>query len=604
MSYKLNKTDGTLLVDLIDGSIDTATTSLTLIGKNYSGFGEVINENYIKLLESFSNSTSPLNPIAGQVWWDTSDARLKVYTGTSFNPVGAPFVQSSQPGMVAGDLWINNNEDQLYFFDGIGVPTLAGPAYSSQQGKSGFIIVSRLDTQSRNRTCADLYVGGTLMAVMSAIEFTPATAITGITGNVKKGINVIDTNSSTGFTYQGVADKALNLIKADGTSVSADSFLSSIADGSTTGSLQVLNSNGITVGPNANQIMKIVGNSFVTENARIDDDYIIKVTSSAAGSQVIDALHIDASTKRVGIFQDTPLHTLDVTGDMRVTGNLIVEGNSASIDVATLRVEDKQIELAITSDSTLLDDAGVNDAGLLVRVTGDDKSFTWKNATKAWTSSEHMDIVTGKSYKIGGTDVLSATTLASSVTSATGLTTIGTLGALSVDNMNLNNATITTTALGLTITSADTITISNSRKITGVGAPTTGADVANKTYVDERIAGSSISFSMDITSLNDTQIASVINDLVPAASVSNGTTARIHGTSLTGATVTGIDVGAVLTKSFITVDKNGTENQSVLQDIGFTNATGTVAVAVSRSLKQFITSGGNWTFDQNLTSSV
>jgi hypothetical protein len=604
MSYKLNKTDGTLLVDLIDGSIDTATTSLTLIGKNYSGFGEVINENYIKLLESFSNSTSPLNPIAGQVWWDTSDARLKVYTGTSFNPVGAPFVQSSQPGMVAGDLWINNNEDQLYFFDGTGDPTLAGPAYSSQQGKSGFIIVSRLDTQSRNRTCADLYVAGTLMAVMSAIEFTPATAIAGITGNVKKGINVIDTDSSTGFTYQGVADKALNLIKADGTSVSADSFLSALTDGSTTGSLQVLNSNGITVGPNANQIMKIVGNSFVTENARIDDDYIIKVTSSAAGSQVIDALHIDASTKRVGIFQDTPLHTLDVTGDMRVTGNLIVEGNSASIDVATLRVEDKQIELAITSDSTLLDDAGVNDAGLLVRVTGDDKSFTWKNATKAWTSSEHMDIVTGKSYKIGGTDVLSATTLASSVTSATGLTTIGTLGALSVDNMNLNGATITTTALGLTITSADTITISNSRKITGVGAPTAGADVANKTYVDEQIAGSSISFSMDITSLNDTQIASVINDLVPAASVSNGTTARIHGTSLTGATVTGIDVGAVLTKSFITVDKNGTENQSVLQDIGFTNATGTVAVAVSRSLKQFITSGGNWTFDQNLTSSV
>ena len=414
MSYKLNKTDGTLLVDLIDGSIDTASTSLTLVGKNYSGFGEVINENYIKLLENFSNTAAPSNPLTGQLWWDSTDQRLQVYNGTVWKSSGGPIVQNTQPQMVAGDLWINNNEDQLYFFDGTGDPTLAGPAYSSQQGKSGFIIVSRLDTQSRNRTCADLYVGGTLMAVMSAIEFTPATAITGITGNVKKGINVIDTNSSTGFTYQGVADKALNLIKADGTSVSADSFLSAITDGSTTGSLQVLNSNGITVGPNANQIMKIVGNSFVTENARIDDDYIIKVTSSAAGSQVIDALHIDASTKRVGIFQDTPLHTLDVTGDMRVTGNLIVEGNSASIDVATLRVEDKQIELAITSDSTLLDDAGVNDAGLLVRVTGDDKSFTWKNATKAWTSSEHMDIVTGKTYKIGGTDVLSTTTLASS----------------------------------------------------------------------------------------------------------------------------------------------------------------------------------------------
>lgn len=604
MSYKLNKTDGTLLVDLIDGSIDTASTSLTLVGRNYSGFGEYLNENYIKLLESFSNSTSPLNPVTGQVWWDTSDGRLKVYNGTQFKAVGGPFVQSSQPAMVAGDLWINNNDDQLYFFDGSGSPVLAGPLYTTTQGKSGFEIVSRLDVQSRTRTCADLYIGGTLMAIMSNITFTPGTAIPGFTGDVKKGINVLDTNSATGFTLQGIADKALNLIKADGTSVSADSFLSAVADGTTTGALQVLNSNGLTIGPNANQIMKVVGNSFVTENARIDDDYVIKVTSSAAGSLAIDAVHIDASTKRVGIFQDTPLHTLDVTGDMRVTGNLIVEGSSASIDVSTLRVEDKQIELAITNDSTLLNDAGVDDAGMVIRVTGDDKNFTWKNATKAWTSSEHMDLSTGKTYKIAGSTVLSTTTLASSVTSATGLTTVGTLGNLQVDNTNINAATITTTALGLTITSADTITISNSKKITGVGAPTADADVTNKLYVDQQIAGSAIAFSMDITGLNDSQIALVINDLVPASSVANGTTARIHGTTLAGATVTGIDITAVATKSFIAVDANGTQNQSVVQDIGFTNATGSVAVSTTRSLKQFITSSGNWTFDQNLTSSV
>ena len=109
MSYKLNKTDGTLLVDLIDGQIDTASTSITLVGKNYSGFGEFLNENYIKLLENFSNSTSPVNPITGQVWWDSSDSRLKVYNGTTFKAVGGPFVQPTQPTMVAGDLWINNN---------------------------------------------------------------------------------------------------------------------------------------------------------------------------------------------------------------------------------------------------------------------------------------------------------------------------------------------------------------------------------------------------------------------------------------------------------------------------------------------------------------
>ena len=55
MSYQLNKTDGTLLTALIDGQIDTASTNLTLVGKNYTGYGEAFNENFIKLLENFSN---------------------------------------------------------------------------------------------------------------------------------------------------------------------------------------------------------------------------------------------------------------------------------------------------------------------------------------------------------------------------------------------------------------------------------------------------------------------------------------------------------------------------------------------------------------------
>ena len=135
--------------------------------------------------------------------------------------------------------------------------------------------------------------------------------------------------------------------------------------------------------------------------------------------------------------------------------------------------------------------------------------------------------------------------------------------------MGFDGSTITTTAVGLQITSADTIIINNSRKITGVGAPTDNTDVANKLYVDQSIQGAAIAFSMDITGLNDTQIALVINDLVPASGVANGT-----------------------------------QNESVLQDIGFTNATGSVSLTITRSLKQFVTSSGSWVFDQNLTSSV
>ena len=118
MSYQLNKTDGTLLASLIDGQIDTASTNLTFVGKNYTGYGEAFNENFIKLLENFSNSSAPSTPLTGQVWWDSSAGRLKVYDGTVWKASGGPFVQSTVPSMVAGDLWINNLTNQVYAFDG------------------------------------------------------------------------------------------------------------------------------------------------------------------------------------------------------------------------------------------------------------------------------------------------------------------------------------------------------------------------------------------------------------------------------------------------------------------------------------------------------
>ena len=605
MAYKLNKTDGSLLVDLIDGTIDVNSTSITLVGRNYTGYGEAFNENFIKILENFSNSNSPVNPIKGQLWWDTGEARLKVYEGSVFKAVGGPFVQKEQPNMVAGDLWMDNVNNQLYFYDGSDL-TLAGPIYKAGQGETGFRIESVLDTQDRSRTLASLYLGngtdGTTSraAVISNVEFTPAVgqAITGITGNVKKGINIIEKDS---FLFEGTADAAKALIKADGTKVGADNFVSATSDNVVTGSLTVSNSAGVTIGPNANQVLSIIGNSFVTANQQLDENYTIKVTSTAAGSQQVDAVFVDAANQRVGIFDNTPEYTLDVAGDIRVTGNLIVEGSSASIDVSTLRVEDKQIELAITSDSTLLTDSGVDDAGMVIRVTGADKKWTWIQATNSWTTTENINVTTGNEYKIAGTSVLNATTLGSSVT-ASSLTSVGTLTSLDVDNININGSTITGQT-GIVVAAGGDINVS-SQKITALALPTQDTDAASKVYVDEQIAGAAISFSMDTTGLNDTQIGLVLNDLVPAGSVANGTTARIHCTTLGGANVTGIDIAAVATKSFIAVDAAGVQNESVLQDIGFTNATGTVTVSVTRALKEYITSGGSWTFSQNLVSSV
>ena len=137
MAYQINKTDGTIVATVADGQIDNVSTDLTLIGKNYSGFGEALNENFIKLLENFADTAQPTNPIRGQIWFDSSELKLKVYTGTSFVPVSSATISTNQPSTLGvGDLWYNDVAEQLYFFDGNNAILLA-PAYSANQGKSG-----------------------------------------------------------------------------------------------------------------------------------------------------------------------------------------------------------------------------------------------------------------------------------------------------------------------------------------------------------------------------------------------------------------------------------------------------------------------------------
>ena len=115
MAYQINKTNGDLLVNLVDGQVNTQTTDISLIGRNYSGFGESINENFVKMLENFTNTQAPATPLTGQLWYDSGEARLKLYDGAQFKSAGGPIVSPTQPQMVTGDLWIDNQNNKLYF---------------------------------------------------------------------------------------------------------------------------------------------------------------------------------------------------------------------------------------------------------------------------------------------------------------------------------------------------------------------------------------------------------------------------------------------------------------------------------------------------------
>ena len=89
MPYNINKTDGSLLVTVEDGTVDASSTSLTLLGKNYPGYGEILNENLVRLLENFSNSSPPAGAIEGQIWYDRANKTLKVWNGTDYIITGS-----------------------------------------------------------------------------------------------------------------------------------------------------------------------------------------------------------------------------------------------------------------------------------------------------------------------------------------------------------------------------------------------------------------------------------------------------------------------------------------------------------------------------------
>jgi hypothetical protein len=628
MSYQLNKTDGTLLTALIDGQIDTESTNLVLVGRNYSGYGEYFNENFIKLLENFSSTAAPSNPLKGQLWWNSTDQRLQVYDGSIWKSSGGPIVQNTQPQMVAGDLWIDNLNNQVYAFDGTDL-MLMGPQYTVTQGKSGFEIGSILDSQSRSRTVANLYVGGTLSAVISSIEFTPqyAQRILGLVtaanpnGIIKVGMNIIDTAN---FKFRGTADSANALVTAGGVVRAADSFLPSTASGITTGTLTIQNSGGLTIGLSQNNVQKVVGPRFYIENQLTDHDLSLRVKSSSFGAISVDAIYVDASTARVGIFTTNrlPAYTLDVEGDLRVTGNFIVEGSQTSIDVATLRVEDKNIEIAKTAAGVTLTGANADNAGLILDTSDvGSKTWTWITAQDAWTSNVNVDISSiTKTYQIGGVDKLTNDTLVN-VTKALDLDQVGTLTVLQVDEININGKVISSTndmaftsTAGIAITGGGDINVTDTQKITGVGkaisareaarlgaTESTAGTVATKEYVDEEIATDPVVFSIDITGLGtgatlQSAVAAYLNDLYPATALNTNKIGRLHTTSYAGATVEGVDVESAKNVSYIAVDSNGTQNESVVQDIVFNaeGASGLVVLTPARALMIYKSNGSAW----------
>lgn len=92
MAYTVNLSNGNTLTIVEDGQVDLTTTTIALVGKNFSGYGEYINENFVRMLEHFASDSSPSSPIIGQLWYHSPTKDLRVWTGSSWSSTSRPSI--------------------------------------------------------------------------------------------------------------------------------------------------------------------------------------------------------------------------------------------------------------------------------------------------------------------------------------------------------------------------------------------------------------------------------------------------------------------------------------------------------------------------------
>ena len=265
MAYTINLTNGTIFATIADGTINTAS-SQTLIGKNYAGYGQFLDDNFIHLLECGSNSTPPGAPLTGQLWWDSSASLLKVYNGTIFKTISAATASSSTPtNNVTGDLWYDTTNAQLKVYTGT-TWLVVGPAYTSGTGVTGAIATTIVDNTSVSHVVVELYVNDSIVGIVSKdAAFTPQVAISGYT-TVRPGITLSTLIGAQVPLFQGTATLAQGL-------TSGNIFMLNNANTSTSGTLSVINNTGLFVGSNSDLNIGVVGTSVniknVTSNGNI-----------------------------------------------------------------------------------------------------------------------------------------------------------------------------------------------------------------------------------------------------------------------------------------------------------------------------------------------
>jgi hypothetical protein len=280
MAYQIDRFNGTFLVQVEDQTLNSTATDLRFVGRNYSGYGEIENENFLHLLENFANSSAPPRAISGQTWFDTTTKKLKIYDGNKFKvTTGAESSATAPAGLTAGDFWWDNQNEQIRVWNGTEF-ILVGPEKSPIYGDTATVPAVVKDSVGSDQQIIKFQVGGETIAIVSRSTFNLNTVINPITGFglLNPGINFINSNPTTGETssthrFVGTASNAERL-----GGFTVDSFLRS---GNTNFVSQVsFKDNGFIVGDQNDFRLTILNGATPTLESTSNSPFIFRISNN------------------------------------------------------------------------------------------------------------------------------------------------------------------------------------------------------------------------------------------------------------------------------------------------------------------------------------
>tara|TARA_B110000046_G_scaffold182047_1_gene215290 strand:+ start:1542 stop:2957 length:1416 start_codon:yes stop_codon:yes gene_type:complete len=374
MAYTINKTDGTVITTITDGTVDN-TTSLQLFGKSYSGFGEALNENLVKLLENAASTAAPSAPLKGELWFDTTTNQIKVYDGTSFKPTGGAKASASVPTSPSvGDLWLDATNDQVFVYTGDARShqvnsewELVGPAFTAGQTQSGWKIET-LASSGGDKVVSSMYAGATRVAILSKETFTPSASQTGF-ASIKAGITL---NSTLGGVFEGSSTQASSIdvsstSNTSATIIAGGNFLRADAADTTTGALTVDADGGVIIGDAQELTISVSSNDVTVAQTSLDKDLKFTVNDGGATKTPIQLVGATGG--------------ITLTGDVSITGNLNISGeyNSSTSNVSTY--DDAFIKVNTGNSEA--------DAGLIVETSDSDDARMFYDVSENFWSAGH-----------------------------------------------------------------------------------------------------------------------------------------------------------------------------------------------------------------------